>query len=105
AQATGKPWSVMHFGKSSAPDALPATESAIFWRSDLVAAAEDFGTREVQRYKTKKGTLVSVRFGGALLYKLDNGRPFGFFTGKLTPRYQHDENGHELTDHDKVGEI
>ena len=104
--ATGKPWLHVHFGNATHPDALAhSTEEAIFWREDLVSFIQDFGTREVQRYKKGDGSLVSVRFGGALFQKKNTDRWFGFFTGKLTPRNQTGADGQPLDDGDKVEEV
>lgn len=107
AQASGKPWMVQFYGKSIADgaDALPSTKEAIFWRDDVVTMLESFGTRQVQRYKNKSGTVISVRFGGALLQKKGTSRRFGFFTGKLTPRSQKGLDGKVLGDDDKVEEL
>jgi hypothetical protein len=34
-EETGHPWSVRHFHRSTRPDALPSSQEAIFWRSDV----------------------------------------------------------------------
>ena len=102
-QATGKPWMHKHYGNTSA--LAHSTEQGIFWRSDVVTMMEDFGSHEVQRYKKKDGSLVSVRFGGALFVKNGTDRFFAFFTGKLTPRNYVGVDGQVLDDGDKVEEV
>src|SRR5688572_7631346 len=83
-EETGHPWEVRHFHQSTAPDALPSSQEAIFWRSDVHEVIEDFGTREVEQFDHRGGK-QSLRFGGLLLRRIGTGRELAMFTGKLVP--------------------
>src|SRR5436190_11245601 len=83
-EVTGKPWASQHFGRASGADALPSTEEAILWRSDVWSVAEVLGTRQVDAVDTDRGPqTLSIRFGGILLRRTGTAHELALFTGKL----------------------
>ena len=81
-ETTGHPWAVQHFGAGS--NDLPATQEAIFWRSDLWSVVEVLGTRQVEALDSARGpSTLSVRFGGILLRRNTTSHELAMFAGKL----------------------
>ena len=84
-QETGHPWAAQHFGRASGPDAMPSTEEAILWRTDVWTPVENLGTRQVAAVDTARGPkTLSVRFGGMLLRRAGTNHDLAVFAGKLT---------------------
>ena len=82
---TGHPWQVQRFGRGTYAGALPSTQEAIFWRSDVWTLGDVFGTREVQRIDSSLGKAsFSIRFGGLLLTRNGTAHRLAMFTGKHT---------------------
>ena len=93
---THRTWNAIHYeqgidGKGSG--------LAIFYRPDLVALVENFGTVDVTRLDNG----YIVRFGGALFRRIPTGEVFSFFTGKLA--WDDDKiAGHPVNDDDRVAQ-
>ena len=84
-KATGHPWTAQHFGRASGADALPSTEEAILWRTDVWTPVENLGTRQVAAVDTARGPkTLSVRFGGMLLRRNGTNHELAMFAGKIT---------------------
>lgn len=84
-QATGHPWTAQHYGRGSGADALPSTEEAILWRTDVWTPVENLGTRQVAAVDTSRGpATLSVRFGGMLLRRTGTSHELAIFAGKIT---------------------
>lgn len=82
---TGHPWAAQHFGRAEGAGALPATEEAILWRTDVWTPVENLGTREVAAVDTSRGpSTLSVRFGGLLLRRNGTSHELAMFTGKIS---------------------
>jgi hypothetical protein len=83
-EETGHPWAAQHFGRGTQADALPSTEEAILWRSDVWTPVEVLGTRQVDAIDTSRGPrTLSVRFGGMLLRRIGTTHELAMFAGKL----------------------
>jgi hypothetical protein len=105
AEETGRPWAVRHFGRGSYPGALPSSQEAIFWRSDIHHVVDDLGTRQVDLMDTDAGpSTQSLRFGGLLLRRTGTERDLAVFVGKLAPP-GHRRDGHLLDNGDRAAEV
>ncbi|HTL32404.1 MAG TPA: hypothetical protein VL326_04745 [Kofleriaceae bacterium] len=83
-EETGHPWTAQHFGRGTQADALPSTEEAVLWRSDVWSVVEVLGTRQVEAIDTSRGPrTLSVRFGGILLQRIGTAHELAMFAGKL----------------------
>jgi hypothetical protein len=103
-ETTGHPWAVQHFARGSGADALPSTEEAIFWRSDVWAPIENLGTRQVEAVDTDRGPMtLSVRFGGMLLKRIGTNHELAVFAGKLVWLGKK-RNGRALDNEDRARE-
>ncbi|HUS67855.1 MAG TPA: hypothetical protein VMZ28_25140 [Kofleriaceae bacterium] len=104
-QETGRPWGVRHFSRGTYPGALPSSQEAIFWRSDVHHVASDFGTRQVELIDTDAGASTqSLRFGGLLLRRTGTFRDLAVFVGKLAPP-GHRRDGRLLDNGDRAAEV
>jgi hypothetical protein len=83
-EETGHPWTAQHFGRGTQADALPSTEEAILWRTDIWSPVENLGTRQVDAIDTARGPrTLSIRFGGMLLRRAGTNHELAVFAGKL----------------------
>jgi hypothetical protein len=102
---TGHPWVAQHFGRATGPDALPSTEEAILWRSDVWNVVEVLGTRQVEALDTSRGpSTLSVRFGGILLQRTGTPHKLAMFAGKLA-WLGRKHNGVPITNDDRAQEV
>lgn len=103
-EETGHPWTAQHFGRASGADALPSTEEAILWRTDVWTSLENLGTRQVEAIDTERGPMtLSVRFGGMLLQRIGTSHKLAMFAGKLVWLGKR-RNGRPLDNDDRARE-